>query len=202
MQLQRRDAIRMGRHQIGRPEPRRQRQLGVVHDGAGGHRGLPAAAGALPGPRLGLQFPGFAVAAAGADETLGPARFKQVSDAGRFIAEAPLEVDQRAWKIGHLASPEATIVRDMFYHGPMPRSNILWPLTQRDKPYPQNPGILRLKTGAGPAGRRALIALPIKAAVRAPGQSTGRFPLTELGNAPGVDPERAGCGLPHHAALE
>jgi hypothetical protein len=81
-----------------------------------------------------LQFPGFAVAAAGADETLGPARCKQVSDAGRFIAEAPLEVDQRAWKIGHLASPEATIVRDMFYHRPTPRSNILWPLTQRDKP--------------------------------------------------------------------
>ena len=37
LQLQGRDAVGMGRHQIGRPEPRGQRQLGVVHEGPGGH---------------------------------------------------------------------------------------------------------------------------------------------------------------------
>ena len=101
LQLQGRDAVRMGRHQIGRPEPRSQRQLGVVHDRVGGHRGLPAAAGAFPGPRLGLQFPPLAVAAAGADEAHGPARRKQVFDAGSFIGEALLELDQGAGKLGH-----------------------------------------------------------------------------------------------------
>ena len=70
LQLQGRDAVGMGGHQIGRPEPGGQRQLGVVHDGPGGHRGLLAAAGAFPGPRLGLQFPRFARAAAGADKAL------------------------------------------------------------------------------------------------------------------------------------
>ena len=52
LQLQGRDAVGMGGHQIGGPEPGGQRQLGVVHDGPGGHRGLFAAAGAFPGPRL------------------------------------------------------------------------------------------------------------------------------------------------------
>ena len=52
LQLQSRDAIGMGRHQIGRPEPSRQRQLGMLHDRAGGHRGLLAAAGAFPSPAL------------------------------------------------------------------------------------------------------------------------------------------------------
>src|SRR3954451_3706153 len=43
LQLQGRDAVGMGGHQIGGPEPQGQRQLGVMHDGAGGHRGLLAA---------------------------------------------------------------------------------------------------------------------------------------------------------------
>ena len=36
LQLQSRDAIGVGGHQIGCPEPDGQRQLGVVHDGSGG----------------------------------------------------------------------------------------------------------------------------------------------------------------------
>jgi hypothetical protein len=133
LQLQRRDAVGMGGHQIGRPEPGGQRQLGVVHDGAGGHRGLPAAAGALPGPRLGLQFPGFPAATAGAHEARGPARREQVFDAGHFIGKALLELDQGAGKVAHLHHPKPH-VRGLFYHN-MPRDyNILWPRTQRDKP--------------------------------------------------------------------
>ena len=50
LQLQSRDPVGMGGHQIGRPEPGGQRQLGVMHDGAGGDRGLLAAAGTLPKP--------------------------------------------------------------------------------------------------------------------------------------------------------
>ena len=65
-----------------------------------------AAAGAFPGPRLGLQLPRFAVAAAGAPEALRPTRRKQVFDTGRFIREALLEVDQGAGKIGHLRHPK------------------------------------------------------------------------------------------------
>ena len=101
LQLQGGDAVGMGRHQIGRPEPSRQRQFGVLHDRAGGHRGLPATDGALPGPCLGLQFPRLGLAAAGADKTLRPARCEEVLRASRFIGEATLELDQGAGKLAH-----------------------------------------------------------------------------------------------------
>src|SRR5215213_6029867 len=76
-----------------------------MHDGAGGHRGLLAAMGAFPGPCLGLQRPGFARAASGADKALRPTRREQISDASRLIREAALELDQRVRKIGHVGSP-------------------------------------------------------------------------------------------------
>lgn len=57
-----------------------------------------AAVGTLPGPRLGLELPRFNTAAGGTDETLRPAGRKQVFDAGCFIWEALLELDQRAGK--------------------------------------------------------------------------------------------------------
>ena len=115
LQLQGRDAVGMGGHQIGGPEPGGQRQLGVVHDRAGGHRGLFAAAGAFPGPRFGLQLPGFALAAAGADEALRPARREEVPDAGRLIRKTLLELDQGTGKIGHGEPLEAADVRYLFY---------------------------------------------------------------------------------------
>jgi hypothetical protein len=116
LQLQGRDAVGMGGHQIGGPEPGGQRQLGVVDDRSGGHRGLPAAAGAFPGPRLGLQFPGFAVAAARADKALRPARREEVLGAGCLVREALLELDQRTREIGHGGSSRAIDVRSLFYH--------------------------------------------------------------------------------------
>ena len=102
LQLQRRNPIRMGGHEIGGPEPCDQRQLRTMHDCAGRGRGLLAAGGAFPSPRLGLQRPRFAVAAAGADEPLRPARREQVFDARRLIREALLELDQGAGEVGHL----------------------------------------------------------------------------------------------------
>ena len=101
LQLQRRDAVGVGGHQISGPEPGGQRQLGVVHDGSGGDRGLPTAAGALVGPGLGFQPPGFATTAFRADKSVRPARRGKVSSAGGLIAEALLELDQGARKVGH-----------------------------------------------------------------------------------------------------
>jgi hypothetical protein len=101
LQLQNRDAVGVGSHQISGPEPGGQRQLGVMHDGSGSDRDLAAAAGALIGPGLGLQPPGFATPAAWADKPVRPARRYQISSAGRLIAEALLELNQGARKIGH-----------------------------------------------------------------------------------------------------
>ena len=47
LELQGRDAVGVGRHQVGGPEPDGERQLAGVQDRPGRHRGLPAAAGAL-----------------------------------------------------------------------------------------------------------------------------------------------------------
>jgi hypothetical protein len=99
--LQSRDAVGVGSHQISRPEPGGQRQLGVMHDGSGSDRGLAAAAGALIGPGLGFQPPGFATAADRTDKPVRPARRDQILSAGGLIAEALLELDQGAWKVGH-----------------------------------------------------------------------------------------------------
>src|SRR5215211_1317436 len=78
-----------------------------MHDGASGHRGLLAAMRAFPGPCLGLQWPGFARAASGADKTLRPTHCEQISDARRLIWEAALKLDQGMRKIGHVRRPGA-----------------------------------------------------------------------------------------------
>src|SRR5512132_4699867 len=57
------DAVGMGGHQIRRPKPDGERQLRSVHHRPGGDRRLLAAAGALPGDRLGRHLPAFAIAA-------------------------------------------------------------------------------------------------------------------------------------------
>jgi len=91
----------VGRHQISGPEPGGQRQLGVMHDGSGGDRGLATATSALEGPSLGSQPPGFTATAARADKPVRPTRRDKVLSAGGLIAEALLELDQRAGKVGH-----------------------------------------------------------------------------------------------------
>src|SRR4029077_20111340 len=109
LQLQGRDAVGVGGHQVGGPEPRGQRQLGVVPDGGGGHLGLPTAACTFPCPRFGLQLPCFARAAAGAHEALRPARRKKIPGARRFIRKTLLELDQRAGEIAHRSLPKRPV---------------------------------------------------------------------------------------------
>ena len=101
LQLQSRDAVGVGCHQISRPEPGGQWQFGVMHDGSGGDRGLATAAGAFIGPGLGLQPPGFTTTADRADKPVGPAHRYKILSARGLIAEALLELDQGAWKVGH-----------------------------------------------------------------------------------------------------
>jgi len=82
------------RDQVGRPEPRAQRQARPVHHGPGGDRRLPAARRANPQvpARLAADVPRRT---ARADEPLGPARREHVG-AARFLGpEALLELQDR-----------------------------------------------------------------------------------------------------------
>ena len=106
LQLQGRDAVGVGGHQISGPEPDGQRQFGVMHDSPGGDRGLAAAAGALISPGFGLQLPSFVAAAARASEAIGPARGGQILGASSLLAEALLELEQGAGKVGHQSHRE------------------------------------------------------------------------------------------------
>jgi hypothetical protein len=101
LELQGRDPIGVGGHQISSPEPSSQRQLGVMHDGSGSDRSLAATAGALECPGLGFQLPGFATTAAWANKPVRPTRRDQILRASRLVAEALLELDQRARKVCH-----------------------------------------------------------------------------------------------------
>src|SRR5215469_15291268 len=69
-----------------------------MHDGAGGHRGLPAAGGTFIGEWFGLQTPGAAAAASGADKPVRPAALEEVFCARRLRRKTTLELDQRFWK--------------------------------------------------------------------------------------------------------
>src|SRR5205823_9629442 len=110
-----------------------QRQLGVMHDGSGGDRGLATAAGALVGPGLGFQPPGFATTASRADKPVRPARCGKVLSAGGLIAETLLELDQRARKVGHRGHREPLCSLFVLTRNCPRGYNILCRRTQRDK---------------------------------------------------------------------
>ena len=88
-QLQGRDAVGIGRHKVGGPEPHGQRQFAAMHDGARPHRGLLGALGAFEGKGLGFQGPTPVVAAGGAVEPLRPADRGKIGRAGGLVGEAP-----------------------------------------------------------------------------------------------------------------
>ena len=76
LELQGRDAVGVGRHQVGGPEPDGERQLAGVQDRPGRHRGLPAAAGALEGVCFSAQRPSLFMAARGTDEAVPASAFR------------------------------------------------------------------------------------------------------------------------------
>ena len=76
-----------------------------MHDGSGSDRSLAATAGALKCPGLGFELPGFATTAAWANKPVRPTRRDQILRASRIVAEALLELDQRARKVCHDGRP-------------------------------------------------------------------------------------------------
>src|SRR5512132_2770946 len=80
------------------PEPDGERQLRGVHHRAGGHRGLSAAAGALPGERLARQLPTLALPAGRTAEAVRPAHPRQILSTRPLIREAALKLDERTGK--------------------------------------------------------------------------------------------------------
>ena len=99
LQLQRRDAVGVRRHQKRRPEPHRQRQLAGMHDRASGHRGLPTAIGAFIGEGFGLQQPSPTPAATRADKPFWPTALEEVLRTRAFRGEAALKLEQRPRKL-------------------------------------------------------------------------------------------------------
>ena len=88
-------AVRVCRDQMRRQKPRAQRQMGPVHHGAGRGRGLPAAAGTFPSPRLGFELPALASAASWAHEAGRPAAMRQPLDARGIVRKRRHELLQR-----------------------------------------------------------------------------------------------------------
>ena len=107
LELQGRDAVGVGRHQVGGPEPDGERQLAGVQDRPGRHRGLPAAAGALEGVCFSAQRPALFMAARGTDEAVRPAHFDQPGGAGVIVREHVLEGEEAVGDLFHVVAPSA-----------------------------------------------------------------------------------------------
>ena len=127
LELQGRDAVGVGRHQVGGPEPDGERQLAGVQDRPGRHRGLPAAAGALEGVCFSAQRPSLFMAARGTDEAVRPAHFDQPGGAGVILRETC------AGRRGGCRGPVScggSVVRNVwgtFYPFPRPNPNLnIW----------------------------------------------------------------------------
>ena len=99
LQLDRRQPGGMGGHQLGGPEPDRQRHPGPMQDRAGRHRDLPATRLALPQPPLRqLEGPGWP--ALPTPKPLRPSARRQVLPAPLLIPESRLELLQGFGEIG------------------------------------------------------------------------------------------------------
>src|SRR5512144_2130972 len=127
LQLQGGDAVGVGGHQVRRPEPDGERQLRGVHHRAGGHRGLPAARGALPGERLGRELPALAVPARWAAEPVRPAHPRQIRGTRPLIREAALKLDERTGKVGHGGRSTKDVRYSFYATRPQPSPHFVWP---------------------------------------------------------------------------
>jgi hypothetical protein len=90
LQEQGRETTLVRRHQVGGPEPRRERRLRVVENRPGRHRDLVTARGALPSTAA-SQGVGRLVSAPGTGEALWPAARGQVVRARFFAGELLLK---------------------------------------------------------------------------------------------------------------
>ena len=93
LQPHRRNPPRVRRHQIRRPEPLGQRQLGVVEDGPRGQRDLVPAARALP-PALVDEHIRVPAPTARTHESVRPPARSQLLSAGVFGGELALKLGQ------------------------------------------------------------------------------------------------------------
>ena len=108
LQLPRRHAVGMRRHQMRGPKPSRQRQLGAVHRRARRDRGLTTAIEAFVCVRPALQRRRATLAAHRADEAIRPAPFEQKRRAARLVGKRLLEFGKRACP-GHRLSRHAAL---------------------------------------------------------------------------------------------
>lgn len=112
LQLQRRDAVGMGRDQMRGQEPRPQRELGAVHDGAGGDGGLSAAVSTFPGPSFAIEPPRLGATAGRAMEAIRPAALGKVGRAGIIVMELLHERLQRGWTVVLPSACHAALLAD------------------------------------------------------------------------------------------
>jgi len=92
LQLKGRDAVRVGGDDVGGEEPRLERQVAVMHEGAGGHRGLPPTPSAFPCRSLAVQRPGLSAATNRTNEPVWPALTDEVLGTGRVVRKPRLEL--------------------------------------------------------------------------------------------------------------
>jgi hypothetical protein len=84
-------------HQVGRPEPGRQRRFGVMKNRPGGQRDLTATARTLPAP-LCRQLIGTSLPASRTHKPIRPATGGQILLTGLFRGKLQLKLSQRLWK--------------------------------------------------------------------------------------------------------
>ena len=100
LELPRRHAVGMRRHEMRGPEPRRQRQLGAMHRRARRYRGLATAIETFErvGPAPQRRRP--AGAAAGTDKSIRPSPLEQERGAVSLVGKETLEFGKRP-RLGH-----------------------------------------------------------------------------------------------------
>ena len=102
LQLPRRHAVGMCRHEMRRREPRRQRQLGPTHHRSRRGRSLSTAIEAFVRVRPALQRRRALLATAGTNKTLRPTPLRQEGGATRLIGKRHLKLRKRS-TLGHCA---------------------------------------------------------------------------------------------------